>query len=488
MASNEKPSANPSETRSELPPLPSDAIVIIPVRGTVLFPGTVLPITVGRPRSIAAAQEAVRRELPVGLVLQRDPQIEDPGAADLYLVGTTALVLRYLTAPDGSHHMVCQGQHRFRVIEFLPGYPFLVARIERVGETEVRTPELEARLQHLKNLAREALELLPQAPPELGAAIQGVNGGGQLADLIASVMDLEPAEKQQVLETFDVLERMKRVAELLSHRIEVLRLTNQISQQTKNSMEGRQREFLLREQLKTIQKELGDDDPKNEEIAELRRRIEAAKMPPEVEQQALKELARLERMPEGAAEYGMVRTYLDWLVELPWSVMTERPIDIGEARRVLDEDHFDLAKVKRRILEYLAVQKLKPGGRSPILCFVGPPGVGKTSLGQSIARATGRKFVRASLGGVHDEAEIRGHRRTYIGSLPGNIIQAIRKAGARDCVLMLDEIDKLGSGIQGDPSAALLEVLDPEQNNSFRDAYLGVPFDLSAVMFIATAN
>ncbi len=488
MASNENTSVNPPEMRAEVPPLPADAIVIIPVRGTVLFPGTVLPITVGRPRSIAAAQEAVRRELPVGLVLQRDPQIEDPGAADLHLVGATALVLRYLTAPDGSHHMVCQGQHRFRVIAFLPGYPFLVARIERVGETEVRTPELEARLLHLKNLAREALELLPQAPPELGAAIQGVDAGGQLADLIASVMDLESAEKQEVLETFDVLERMKRVAELLSHRIEVLRLTNQISQQTKNSMEGRQREFLLREQLKTIQKELGDSDPKNEEAAELRRRIEGAKMPPEVEQQALKELTRLERMPEGAAEYGMVRTYLDWLVELPWSVMTERPIDIGEARRVLDEDHFDLAKVKRRILEYLAVQKLKPGGRSPILCFVGPPGVGKTSLGQSIARATGRKFVRVSLGGVHDEAEIRGHRRTYIGALPGNIVQAIRKAGARDCVMMLDEIDKLGSGIQGDPSAALLEVLDPEQNNSFRDAYLGVPFDLSAVMFIATAN
>src|SRR5216684_133711 len=264
-----------------LPGVEAPQVEISPERGTVLFPGTVLPITVGRPRSIAAAQEAVRRELPVGLVLQRDPQIEDPGAADLHLVGATALVLRYLTAPDGSHHMVCQGQHRFRVIAFLPGYPFLVARIERVGETEVRTPELEARLLHLKNLAREALELLPQAPPELGAAIQGVDAGGQLADLIASVMDLESAEKQEVLETFDVLERMKRVAELLSHRIEVLRLTNQISQQTKNSMEGRQREFLLREQLKTIQKELGDSDPKNEEAAELRRRIEGAKMPPE---------------------------------------------------------------------------------------------------------------------------------------------------------------------------------------------------------------
>jgi ATP-dependent Lon protease len=483
MASPERPA-----NQSEAPPLPADAIVIIPVRGTVLFPGTVLPITVGRPRSIAAAQEAVRRELPVGLVLQRDPQIEDPGAADLHPIGTTALVLRYLTAPDGSHHMVCQGQHRFRVLEFLPGYPYLVARIERIGESEVRNAELEARLLHLKNLSREALELLPQAPAELGPAIQGIEGGGQLADLIASVMDLEPAQKQQVLEIFDSLERMKRVAELLGHRIEVLRLTSQISQQTKSSVEGRQREFLLREQLKTIQKELGDDDPKNEELSELRRRIEDAKMPPEVAQQALKEVARLERMSDAGGEYSMVRTYLDWLVELPWSVTTERTIDIAEARRVLDEDHFDLVKIKRRILEYLAVQKLKPGGRSPILCFVGPPGVGKTSLGQSIARATGRKFVRVSLGGVHDEAEIRGHRRTYIGALPGNIVQAIRKAGARDCVMMLDEIDKLGQGIQGDPSAALLEVLDPEQNNSFRDAYLGVPFDLSAVMFIATAN
>jgi ATP-dependent Lon protease len=485
MAENETQTLSP---QAELPPLPADAVVIIPVRGTVLFPGTVLPITVGRPRSVAAAQAAVQRELPVGVLLQRDAAVEDPAAADLYQVGTVGGVLRYVTAPDGSHHLICQGQHRFRAVEFLPGFPFLVARIEQVGESEVRTAELEARLLHLKRQAREALELLPQAPPELVAAIQGINSGGALADLIASVMDLEPADKQAVLEIFDVLLRMKRVSELLSHRIEVLRLSRQISQQTKETVEGRQREFLLREQLKTIQKELGESDPKAEENAELTRRIEAAKMPPEVEQQARKELARLERMPEGAAEYSMVRNYLDWLVELPWSVTTEGTIDIAEARRVLDEDHFDLAKVKRRILEYLAVQKLKPGGKSPILCFVGPPGVGKTSLGQSIARATGRKFVRVSLGGVHDEAEIRGHRRTYIGALPGNIIQAIRKAGARDCVMMLDEIDKLGAGIQGDPSAALLEVLDPEQNSTFRDAYLGVPFDLSSVMFIGTAN
>ncbi len=486
MATNETLSPNPQP--AELPALPPDALVVIPVRGAVLFPGSVMPITVGRARSVAAAQAAVQRELPVGLLLQRDPAIEDPAGADLHQVGTVGAVLRYLTAPDGTHHLVCQGQHRFRVLDFLPGFPFLVARVERIGESEVRTAELEARLLHLKRQAQEALELLPQAPPEIAAAIQGINTGGQLADLIANVMDLEPAEKQAVLETVDVPERMKRVSDLLGHRIEVLRLSRQISQQTKETMEGRQREFLLREQLKTIQKELGEEDAKSDEIAELRKRIADAKMPPEVESQAKKELARLERMPEGAAEYGMARNYLDWLIDLPWSVTTERTIDIAEARRVLDEDHFGLVKVKRRILEYLAVQKLKPGGKSPILCFVGPPGVGKTSLGQSIARATGRKFVRVSLGGVHDEAEIRGHRRTYIGSLPGNIIQGIRKAGARDCVMMLDEIDKLGAGVQGDPSAALLEVLDPEQNGTFRDAYLGVPFDLSSVLFIGTAN
>jgi ATP-dependent Lon protease len=410
MATNTTLSPNPQQT--DLPPLPQDALVIIPVRGAVLFPGSVMPITVGRQRSIAAAQTAVQRQLPVGLLLQRDPAIEDPAGADLYQLGTVAGVLRYLTAPDGSHHLVCQGQHRFRVLDFLPGFPFLVARVERIGESEVRTAELEARILNLKRQAQEALELLPQAPPELAAAIQSINGGGQLADLIANVMDLEPPEKQAVLEIIDAPLRMKRVSELLGHRIEVLRLSRQISQQTKETMEGRQREFLLREQLKTIQKELGEEDAKSGEIEELRKRIAEAKMPPEVETQAKKETARLERMPEGAAEYGMARTYIDWLIDLPWSVTTERAIDIAEARRVLDEDHFGLAKVKRRILEYLAVQKLKPGGKSPILCFVGPPGVGKTSLGQSIARATGRKFVRVSLGGVHDEAEIRGHRRT----------------------------------------------------------------------------
>ncbi|HXP31937.1 MAG TPA: endopeptidase La [Stellaceae bacterium] len=482
--------SSPANERPELP-LPADAIIILPVRNTVLFPGVVLPVSIARPRSVAAAQEAMRRNAPLGFLLQRDAETAEPGPAEVYQIGTVANVLRYITAPDGTHHLVCQGQHRFRIREFLPGYPFLVAIIERIGESEVRTPEIEARFLHLRQQAEEAIELLPQAPPELGNAIRSVASAAALADLVASVMDIGINEKQEVLEISDVGLRLKRVSELIGYRLEVLRLSRQISEQTKDKVDSRQREYLLREQLKTIQKELGEGDggSRSEEVEELKKRIAEAKMPAEVEQQAKKELARLERMPEGAAEYSMMRNYLDWLVELPWSVTTERAVDIAEARRVLDEDHYGLPKIKRRILEYLAVQKLHPGGRSPILCFVGPPGVGKTSLGQSIARATGRKFVRVSLGGTHDEAEIRGHRRTYIGALPGTIIQAIRKAGARDCVMMLDEIDKLGmGGFHGDPSSALLEVLDPEQNSTFRDNYLGVPFDLSAVLFITTAN
>ena len=341
----------------------------------------------------------------------------------------------------------------------------------------------------MRNQAIEVLQLLPQVPAELVNAVQSVTSAPALADLIGSFMDISSTEKQEILETVDVERRLDRVSAMLAYRIEVLRLSRQISEQTKGKIDDRQREFLLREQIKTIQKELGEgEDAKAQEIAELTKKIAEAKMPPEVEEHAKRELARLERMPEMAGEYSMARTYLEWLIELPWSVESGTPIDITEARRILDADHYGLTKVKRRILEYLSIQKLNPGGRSPILCFVGPPGVGKTSLGQSIARATGRKFVRVSLGGVHDEAEIRGHRRTYIGALPGNIIQAIRRAGSRDCVMMLDEVDKLGRGIQGDPSSALLEVLDPEQNSTFRDNYLGVPFDLSRVMFITTAN
>jgi ATP-dependent Lon protease len=475
--------------RMSMPPLPPDALVIIPVRNFVLFPGIVMPVTIGRARSIAAAQQALREQRQVGILMQRDSAVEEPGAGDMHGIGTIANVVRYVTAPDGAHHLVCQGDQRFRIIEFLSGWPFLVARALRIPEPNPATPEVEARFLHLQGLAVEAIKLLPHAPEELLAAIQSVTHPAALADLATAYMDAKPEEKQDILETLDIVSRMEKVSRLLAQRIEVLRLSAEIGRQTKAALDERQREVLLREQMAAIQRQLGEGDQgKAAEIAELSEAIAKAGMPKEVEEQARKELRRFERMPEAAAEAGMVRSYLDWLIELPWALSAEKPIDIAEARRILDEDHFGLDKIKRRIVEYLAVRKLAPEGKAPILCFVGPPGVGKTSLGQSIARAMNRKFVRVSLGGVHDEAEIRGHRRTYIGALPGNIIQGIRKAGARNCVMMLDEIDKLGAGIQGDPSAALLEVLDPEQNNTFRDNYLGVPFDLSRVVFITTAN
>ncbi len=465
-----------------------DVLIIVPVRNMVLFPGLVLPLTVGRKGSIAAAQEAVRSERPVGLLLQRDSQVEDPGPTDLNQVGTIAKILRYVTTQDGSHHLVAQGEQRFRVVNFIEGNPFLLARIERIHERESHNKEIDARMHALKELAIEALNLLPQAPPEIANTVQNMESPAALADMIAGYLDLQPQEKQEILEMTDLRLRLDKVREYLGHRVDVLRLSQQINEKTKETMDERQREYFLREQLRTIQKELGESDDRQIEIDELRKAIQAAGMPDEVEKQVRKELQRLERMPEGAAEYSMLRTYLDWLIELPWSKLSEETLDLVQARQILDEDHYDLDKVKRRILEFLAVRKLNPAGKSPILCFVGPPGVGKTSLGQSIARAMGRKFARVSLGGVHDEAEIRGHRRTYIGALPGNIIQAIHKAGTLNPVLMLDELDKLGQGFHGDPSAALLEVLDPEQNSSFRDNYLGMPFDLSKVTFIGTAN
>jgi ATP-dependent Lon protease len=473
---------------SRYPELPADALIIIPVRNLVLFPGLIAPIGIGRERSVAAAQEAARSERQIGVVLQRNPEEDLPTLADLYCIGTAGNILRYVTTPDGSHHIVCQGEQRFRILELLEGYPFYVARIERIEEPETQSTQVEARMVQLKERVTEILQLLPQAPAELATAAQNIRSASALADFTAGLMDLKPQEKQEVLEILDLQSRMDKVLTFLVHRIEVLRLSREIDQQTKDRMEERQREFLLREQMKTIQKELGESEGGTAEIAEISEAIAKAKMPEEAETHAKKELKRLERMSESAAEYSMLRAYLDWLTELPWSVLTEDRIDIPEARKILDEDHFGLAKIKRRILEYLAVRKLNPQGKSPILCFVGPPGVGKTSLGQSIAKATSRKFVRLSLGGVHDEAEIRGHRRTYIGALPGNIIQAVRKAGARNCVMMLDEMDKLGMGVRGDPSSALLEVLDPEQNSTFRDNYLAVPFDLSKVMFITTAN
>ena len=472
-----------------LPPLPPDAVIIVPVRNTVLFPGLVVPITLGRPKSVAAAQQAVREQRQVGILLQREAAVDDPTAIDMHRMGTLANVLRFITAPDGTHHVVCQGEQRFQIVEYLSGWPFLVARVLRIPEPDTRSSEIEARFVNLKAQAVEAIELLPQVPADLLAAIQSIETPAALADLATAYMDVKPEEKQEILETVDLVARMDKVSRTLAHRIEVLRLSQEIGRQTKASLDERQREVLLREQMAAIQKQLGEgEESKAAEIAELDKAIAEAGMPKEVEDAARKELRRLQKMPEGAAEYGMVRTYLDWLIELPWKLPEEKPIDIKDARRILDEDHYDLDKIKRRIIEFLAVRKLAPQGKAPILCFVGPPGVGKTSLGQSIARAMDRKFVRVSLGGVHDEAEIRGHRRTYIGALPGNIIQAIRKAGSRNCVMMLDEIDKLGAGFHGDPGAALLEVLDPEQNNTFRDNYLAVPFDLSRVVFITTAN
>src|SRR3984957_3808333 len=469
------------------PVIPEDTTIILAVRNMLLFPGVVLPLTIGRMSAIAAAQEAVRSGRKIGLLLQNDPDIEQPGPEHLRRVGCIAEILRYVTH-ENTHYVICRGLRRFRVVEFLPGFLYLVARVEEIGISEVLTPDVEARMRLLKTRAREAIQLLPNLPPAIPAAIDNLDSPSALADFLAGIIDIPVGEKQDLLETFDVTQLLDKLLGLLAKRIQVLQLSKEISDQTQNTLSSQQREHILREQLRQIQKELGDDDVKAAEIKELAEKIDKAGMPKEAEEQASREWKRLERMPEASPEYGMTRTYLDWLLERPWSKLDPERIDIAEARRILDEDHYALEKVKRRILEYLAVRKLNPDGKSPILCFIGPPGVGKTSLGQSIARATDRKFVRLSLGGVHDESEIRGHRRTYIGALPGNVIQSIRKAKTRNPVLMLDEIDKLGAGFHGDPSSALLEVLDPEQNATFRDNYLGVAFDLSKVMFIATAN
>ncbi len=465
-----------------------DMLIILPVRNLVLFPGTVVPVAINRDRSLAGAQEAVRTERKVGFLLQHDPDTQVPTAPDLHKVGTVANIVRYVTAQDGTHHLVVQGERRFRVLDFQDGMPFMVARVEYLSEPAAPSPDVEARALNLKRLAAEAISLLPQAPAELANAIQAVESPSGLVDLVASFMDVKTPEKQQLLETIELKSRLDRVTALLTKRIEVLRIQRQIEEQTREAIDERHKKALLQEQLRQIRKELGEDGEDGDEVSELREAIDKANLPEEAREQALKELKRLERMSDASGEHSMLRTWLDTVIQLPWSKLDSEAIDIAHARRVLDEDHFGLDKIKRRIVEYLAVRKLNPQGRSPILCFVGPPGVGKTSLGQSIARALGIKFARVSLGGVHDEAEIRGHRRTYIGALPGNILQAIRKAGSRNPVLMLDEIDKLGAGIHGDPSSALLEVLDPEQNNTFRDNYLGLPFDLSKVMFIATAN
>jgi ATP-dependent Lon protease len=479
----------PGGKGAALKPLPADALIVIPVRNTVLFPGVISPVTVGRATSVAAAQEAVRSEKRIGFLLQKDAAKNEVHPEDLYWVGTAGSVVRYITGGEGAHHLIVQGQGRFRVLEFLPGWPFLVARVAMVETSDEGAPEIEARFLQLKQQASEAIGLLGNAPEELASLVEGVTSASTLADMVANLLDIKNEQKQDLLETFDLKRRLDKVLTLLGERVGVLRISKEIGDKTKKEFDERQREHVLREQMRQIQKELGEGEDTAAELQELKKAIESAGMPQDTQKYAVKEFKRLQRMGEGSAEGSMLRTYLEWLSELPWKFEGEKAIDVAEARRILDEDHFGLDKIKRRILEHLAVRKLNPNGKSPILCFVGPPGVGKTSLGQSIARATGRKFQRIALGGVHDEAEIRGHRRTYIGALPGNIIQALKRAESKNAVLMFDEIDKLGmGGFHGDPSSALLEVLDPEQNAKFRDNYLGVDFDLSKVMFITTAN
>ena len=458
----------------------------------MLFPlQTVLPIAIRNERTIAAAQEAIKSQRKVGFVLQRDAEADDPALEGLHRVGTMASIVRYVTAPDGSHHLICQGEERFSVRDFTARDPFITANVELMPEPTLVNPEIEARAIRLRELAIEALKLLPQAPGELVAALQNIESFSTLADLIASFLDIKPIEKQQVLSTLDIRERLDLVLEFV--RLQRLEghphFARDQHERTKGAaFDERQKQAVLRERMNQIRKQLGEDDEESSDIAGLKTELAKAGMPPDIEEHVKAQIARLERTGEASAEYSMTRSYLEWLLAAPWSKLDKEEIDIEKARKVLDEDHFGLDPIKRRIVEFLAVRKLNPEGHSPILCFVGPPGVGKTSLGQSIARALGLKFVRVSLGGVHDEAEIRGHRRTYVGALPGNIIQALRKAGTRNPVMMLDEVDKVSASSQGDPFSALLEVLDPEQNHTFRDNYLGVPFDLSKVLFIGTAN
>jgi ATP-dependent Lon protease len=452
--------------------IPEGAMVIIPLRNRVLFPSMIMPVMVRRPERLHAVEETVRQQLSIGFVTQRDPNIDVPQPKDLYEVGTAADVLRMYTLPDGQRQILVQGRRRFEIGEFLETDPLLIARVTMVEEKAPQTKEFEARILHLRQEAARALSLFPEPMNELRSMIERIDDPLSVIDVIASTLDLPSAEKQEILAILDPETRAQKVSEKLARQIELLELSRKIGDETKEA----------------IQKELGEDDGKGSEVEELRKKLYEAKMPPEVEKEALKELARFERIPEMAAEHSLLRTYFDWLLELPWSVSTKEEIDLPKAREILDTDHYGLEKVKKRIIEFLAVRKLMPDGKSPILCLVGPPGVGKTSLGQSIARAMNRKFVRQSLGGVHDEADIRGHRRTYIGALPGNIIQGIRKAGSKNPVFMLDEVDKLSASFHGDPSAALLEVLDPAQNATFQDHYIALPFDLSQVLFIATAN
>ena len=462
-------------------------LAILPLKGTVIYPGLALPLIIGRERSIKLIDDALSGDKIIGVMTQKDPKIEDPTPEEIYTFGTAVSILKMVRVSERDIRVVVQGITRIQINQFLKKAPYYWAEISQITEEEVEGIGIEALMGNVKNLFRKVVELSPQVPSEITAMITNLKSPGMLADFVTSSLNIPTQEKQEILEIIDIETRLNRVLKILNRELQVLELGQKIQSQVKEGIDKNQREYYLREQLKAIQNELGEGDQQNE-LEELRKRVEEANMPEETEKAAKKELDRLKRMHPSSAEYTVSRTYLDWLLELPWSVSTEDNLNITEAQTVLDEDHYDLTKVKKRIIEYLAVRQLKKDMKGPILCFVGPPGVGKTSLGRSIARALGRKFVRMSLGGVHDEAEIRGHRRTYIGALPGRIIQGIKKAGSNNPLFMLDEVDKLGADFRGDPSSALLEVLDPEQNFSFSDHYLEVAFDLSKVMFIATAN
>jgi ATP-dependent Lon protease len=484
------------QPQSPPPPPPSeedikfgDELAVLPIRNAVLFPGAVAPFDVGREKSVALVEDVHNLDSPViAIFAQRDPATDDPAADDLYPVGCAARVLKALKHSSGNYSLILQGLTRIRLDSVTQSNPYMRAKVTRVESPSSEDVEAEALAMSLRDVAKQVIQLMPELPREAGSLIDSIQAPGALADLVAANLDAPVEEKAQLIETVEVKERIRKVLRLLTRQLEILKMRERINSQIKEEMGKNQREYVLRQQLKAIKEELGEDDGDQGDLDGLEERISKASLPSEADSVAKKQLKRLRSMQVGSAEYTVVRTYLDWILDLPWSNQTEDNMDIAEVRKVLDEDHYGLDKVKKRIVEYLAVRKLKKDKKGPILCLLGPPGVGKTSLGKSIARALGRKFVRVSLGGVHDEAAIRGHRRTYVGALPGQIIQGMKKSGTVNPVFMMDEVDKIGHDFRGDPSAALLEVLDPEQNNTFADHYLEIPYDLSNVMFVATAN
>ncbi len=470
------------------PIVPANLIGILPLQEAVLFPSTVIPLAVVKKPGIQLVEEALREGKPIGLTVLKDREIENPGPDDVQRVGTIGVIQKMLKVPDGTIRCIVAGQSVFQIEQFTQTEPYMVAAYNELPDVTVDNEELLAMQRNLAGLFQKLLSYLPQAPREMEMEVQNITDPAVLTYFVASTMRLETADRQALLEERNTAKRMRKLTLLLTKELEVVELGHKIQSDIQREMEKNQREFYLRQQLRAIQEELGEVDPQQAETNELRQKIDEAKMPEEAQKAAERELDRLSKVPQASPEYSVIRTYLDWLVQLPWNTETADHIDIRKAREILDEDHYDLEKIKDRIIEYLAVGKLKKKLTGPILCFVGPPGVGKTSLGQSIARAMGRKFVRLSVGGVRDEAEIRGHRRTYIGAMPGTIIRAMRDAGTKNPVMMIDEIDKVGADFRGDPQSALLEVLDPEQNHTFRDHYVDLPFDLSQVLFVCTAN